>query len=135
MGEAILLALWAGTSLFFICREIKTKDDRESHEWWLSEVKDCISSIEGEFRCNCKKITEEEFTRQRFDYYKYSGRISELEEKYKNELTEKVIAKKRVTVRTVPEHLAREYERNISDIAYTFRFFARLIRDNDFRKE
>lgn len=131
MGEAILLTLWLGTTLFLGYKIDSDRKNRKSHEWWLSEVKDCISSIEGEFRCNCEKITEEEFTRQRFDYYKYIGRISELEKKYKNELTEKVIAKKRVTVTTVPEHLAREYESNISDIAYTFRFFARLIKDND----
>lgn len=131
MVEAILLTLWLGTALFLGYKIDSDRKNRESHEWWLSEVKDCISSIEGEFRCNCEKITEEEFTRQRFDYYKYIGRISELEKKYKNELTEKVIAKKRVTVTTVPEHLAREYESNISDIAYTFRFFARLIKDND----
>lgn len=130
MVEAILFTLWVGTTIFLGCKIESDRKKRESHEWWLLEVKGCIHSIESDFRRNCEKITEDEFARPRFDEYKYSIRIRELEETYKNELTEKVIAQKRVTITTVPEHLAREYERNISNIADTFLYFASLIRDN-----
>lgn len=131
MGESILLLLWVGTTIFLACKIESNKKAQESHEWWLSDVKGCIHSIESDFQRNCEKITEDEFARQRFDEYRYSIRIRELEEKYKNELTEKVIAQKRVTITTVPEHLVKEYEINISNIADTFRYFARLIRDKD----
>ena len=130
MGESILLLLWVGTTIFLACKIERNKKAQESHEWWLSDLKGCIHSIESDFRQNCEKITEDEFARQRFDEYRYSIRIRELEEKYKNELTEKVISQKRVTITTVPEHLVREYERNISIIAGTFCYFARLIKDN-----
>ena len=130
MAEAILLVLWVGTTIFLGCKIDSDRKKRESREWWLSDVKGCIHSIESDFRRNCKKITEDEFAQQRFDKYRYSIRIRELEEKYKNELTEKVIAQKCVTITTVPEHLAREYERNISNIADTFLYFASVISDN-----
>ena len=130
MGEAILLALWFGTTIFLGCKIEHDRRKRASHEWWISDVKDCIHSIESDFQWNCKKITEDEFARQRFDEHRYRIRIRELEEKYKNELTEKVIAQKRVTVTTIPEHLVREYERNISNIADTFLYFANLKVDN-----
>ena len=130
MGESILLLLWIGTTIFLGCKIESNKKAHESRELWLSDVKGCIHSIESDFKHNCEKITEDELTRQKFDEYKYSIRIRELEEKFKNELTEKVIAKKRVTITTIPEHLVIEYERNISNIADTFLYFARLIRDN-----
>ena len=120
MAEAILLVLWVGTSLFFIWREKKASDDRESHEWWLSEVKECIHSIECEFRRNCQKIVEEDFSTKRTEH-RYYVRIEELKDKYKEELTEKVVARMgKYRVKSIPEHVAREYERNISEIAYTF---------------
>lgn len=127
MGEAILLALWVGTSVFFICREEKAKNDRESHAWWLSDVRASIDTIECEFRRLCKKIAEEEFSKPSFNEYRYSSRIRELEEAYKTDLTNRIIALHRVRVTTVPDHLVREYEINISNIAYTFRYFGNIM--------
>ena len=83
MAEAILLVLWVGTTIFLGCKIDSDRKKRESREWWLSDVKGCIHSIESDFRRNCKKITEDEFAQQRFDKYRYSIRIRELEEKYK----------------------------------------------------
>ena len=130
MGESILLLLWVGTTIFLGCKIGSDKKQREDHDWWLSDIKECIHSIQSDFKHNCEKITDDEFAQQKFDEYRYSIRIHELEEKYKNELTEKVIAQKRVTITTIPDHLVREYERNISNIADTFLYFARLIKDN-----
>lgn len=125
MAEAILLVLWLGTLFFFGLREEKKRKDRENREYWLSEVKECIHSIEHEFRWDCEKIAESLFNKS-IGEYKYSVKISELEKSYKNDLTEKVVAKKRVHVTTVPNHLVKEYERNISDIADVFRYFGNL---------
>ena len=58
MAEALLLVLWVGTSLFFIIREIKGKENRESHEMWLSELRECLHSIENEFTRHSQKITK-----------------------------------------------------------------------------
>lgn len=90
---------------------------------WLFDVRESIHSIECEFRWKCEKIAEEEFSKPSFDEYRYSVRIRELEEAYKNNLTDRIIALKRVRVTTVPDHLEREYLSNISDISYTFRYF------------
>lgn len=130
MGTALLLVLWVSTTIFLCLKIESDRKKREQREWWLSDVKDCIYSIEREFQWNGKKITEDEFARPSFDEHRYRIRIRELEEKYKNELTEKVIAQKRVTVTTIPEHLVREYKRNISNIADTFLYFANFKVDN-----
>lgn len=126
-GEAILLVAYFGLFMYVCIRDIKTHQDRKSHEWWLSDVRDCIHSVECEFRRNCLKIAEEEFSQQKYSEYKYNVRISELKEKYKEELTEKIVIQKRVNITTVPEHLIREYERNISEIADTFCDFGNIM--------
>ena len=127
MGEALLLALWLGTTIFLGCKIERGRKERESREWWLSDVKGCISGIKGDFRRDCEKIAENEFSRQIFDECRYSNKIRELEEKYKGELTEKVIARMgKYRVKSVPEHLIREYECNISEIADLFRYFGKL---------
>lgn len=133
MGEAILLSLWFATTLFLIYKIEHDKENRESHEGWLSDVRDCMRGIECEFQQNCQKIIEEEIARQQFNISKYLTRISELEKNYKQGLTEKIVARMgKYFIKTVPEHLAKEYERNISHIAYTFRYFGSMI---DTRKE
>lgn len=127
MGETILLIVCFGLIVFFGIRDMKARQDRESHEWWLSDVKACIHRVECEFQWRCREIAEEEFARQKFSEYKYRVRITELEETYKKELTEKVIAQKRVHITTIPDYLIVEYNRNISDIADTFRYFGILL--------
>jgi hypothetical protein len=126
MGESILLLLWVATTIFLGVKIETDRKNRESHEWWLSEVKECIHSIECEFRHKCEKIAEEEFSKTTLNEYQYSVRIRELEKAYKNNLTDRVIAFKRVRITTVPDHLEQEYLRNISDISSTFRYFGNL---------
>ena len=126
MSEAILGISCFALIMYIVIRDYKTRTDRESHEWWLSEVRECIHSIECEFRRKCKKIAEEEFSKTTFNEYRYSKRIWELEDTYKTNLTDRVSALKRVRVTTVPDHLEREYLRNISDISSTFRYFGSL---------
>jgi hypothetical protein len=125
-GEILSIILFAALIIILVYHDRKARD-RERHEWWLSDVRSCLRSIEYEFRRNCEKITEEELARRKFDEYKHSVRIGELKEKYIQEMTEKAIALKRVHITTIPEHLAKEYEENISDIADTFRYLGSLI--------
>lgn len=116
MTEAILLALWVGTTLFFICREIKQKSNRESHEWWLSDLRDCLHSIEGEFRWRCHEIAE--VNQARRDYDTYKAQINELKKEYLNELYNKITERKgKYFVKTLPDYIVKGYEVNISKIA------------------
>lgn len=113
MSEAILLALWGGTSLFFIIREIRQKENRENHEWWLSELRECLRSIENEFSRRCLDITQDS---------SYGINISNLEKEYIEEVYKKVIARKgEYFLKTLPDYIVKEYERNISDIADIYR--------------
>ena len=115
MTEAITLALWVGTTLFFICREIKKNDDRKSHEWWLSDLRDCLHSIEGEFRWSCQEITEAD--QSQHDYDLYNAQIIELKKEYLNELYNKVIERKgKSFAKSLPDYIVKEYEANISKI-------------------
>lgn len=127
MAEAILLILWVGTTIFLGWRIESDRKGRESHEWWLSDVKECLNSVQCEFWRRCQEIAEEEFSKLRFNECKYSARIGELEKAYKEEAVEKVNAQKRIYITTVPEHLIREYNRHISDIADTFRYFGNYV--------
>lgn len=116
MTEAILLALWIGTALFFLCREKKINDDRKSREWWLSDLKDCLHSIESEFRWRCQEIAEA--NQSHGDYDLYHAKINELKKEYLNELYNNVIERKgKCFVKTLPDYIVKEYEANISKIA------------------
>ena len=84
MAEAILLVLWVGTAIFLGCKIEIERKDRKSHEWWLSDVKECIHDIESEFLWQCREIAKEEFSKLRYNECKYSIRIGELEKTYKN---------------------------------------------------
>ena len=118
MTEAILLILWIGTSLFFICKDIKEKSDRESHEYWLSELRECLHSIENEFSRRCLDITKK--TNQ--TYSSFLEEISELKEEYINDVCNKVTVKKGIYfLKSLPDFTIKEYERNISEIADIYR--------------
>lgn len=118
MSEAILLVLWVGTSLFFICREIKAKSDRESHEMWISEIKECLRSIEREFSRSCQDIANN--THQQ--YSSFLTQISELEKQYKNEVYKNITSKKgEYFAAHIPDYIIKNYERNISFIADIYR--------------
>lgn len=132
MTEAILLALWSGTTLFFICREIKINDDRKSYEWWLSNLRKCIHSIERHFSRDCERIITDAFSGRNIKgeiiIDEYRKKITELKEEYINNLYEKIVVRKgKYSIKTVPEHLVNEYERNISDIADTYLKFGEQI--------
>lgn len=115
MTEAILLALWIGTTLFFICREIKINDDRKTHEQWLSDLRDCLHSIEGEFHRRCQEIAETYRSQRNYDLY--NAQISELKKEYISEIYDKVVARKgECFVKTLPDYIVKEYETNISKI-------------------
>lgn len=129
IGEVILLIVCVGSWLFWGTKEHINSEKREGYECWLSDVRECIHSIECEFRRNCQKIAEEEFSQKKFSEFEYYDRIRKLEKKYKEELIDKIIAQKRVRVTTIPESLVRGYERNISDIADTFIFFWNLYKN------
>lgn len=116
MTEAIMLALWVGTILFFGIREYKERNQRESHESWRSELRDCLHGIEGEFRWRCQEIAEA--NQSQHDYDTYKAQIKELKKEYLNELYNKVIGKKgKYFVKTLPDYIVKEYEVNISKIA------------------
>lgn len=128
MTETILLALWIATTLFFIIRDMRTKEDRESHERWISDLRDCIHSIERHFSRDCERIITDAFSGRNIKgeiiIDDYRREITELKEEYINNLHEKIVARKgKYSIKTVPEHLANEYEKNISDIAETYRYF------------
>lgn len=136
MVEAILLIACFALFMYIGIRDYITRNERESHEWWLSEVKACIHSIEYEFREKCQIIVEEHLSQQQFNKYEYSVKINELEALYKKDLTEKIIAQKRgIRVTTLPDHLVREYNRNISIIADTFRYFGNKMSEQQSGKD
>ena len=116
MTEAIMLALWMGTILFFGIRDYKERNQRESHERWLSDLRDCLHSIESEFRWRCQEIAEANQSQR--DYDINNVQISELKKEYLNELYSKVIERKgKYFAKTLPDYVVKEYEVNISKIA------------------
>ena len=134
MVEALLLVLWVGTSLFFIVREIREKNNRESHEKWLLEIISVTHGIGYEFRQECIEALDS--TRNimgKLILDKYRKKIYALQQEYTNNLYEKIserIARRGYySVKSIPEYLEREYERNISDIAYTFLHFCDVLSD------
>lgn len=113
MSEAILLSLWISTSLFFIIREIKAKSDKERHEYWLSELRECLHSIENEFSRRCFEITHDS---------SYGINIKNLKKEYIEEVYNKVVSRKgEYFLKTFPDYIVKEYERNISEIADIYR--------------
>ena len=149
MTEAILLSLCIGTFIFFGCKEMKQRHDRESYEWWLSELKGCINCVEHEFSHRCFEITENTFsqyakrldklTPTAFDFQintlfdivnNHTDSIDELKEQYIDNLYDKVQEQKKITVKTIPDHLIRDYEINLSKIADTHYHFASLMRNH-----
>lgn len=109
MTEAILSALWVGTALFFIIREIKVKEHRESHEYWLFELRECLHSIENEFARLCLDIAYDS---------SYGINIEKLKNEYTEKVYNKVVSRKgEYFLKTLPDYIVKEYERNISEIA------------------
>lgn len=109
MSEAILSALWIGTTLFFVFREIKAKEERKSHNYWLSELRECLHSIQNEFSRRCSEIVKDNLP---------DTIISKLQEEYINEVYKKVVSRKgEYFAKSLPDYIVKDYERNISEIA------------------
>lgn len=121
MVEAILIPLWVGTAFFFIMREQKEKNDRESHEWWLSELKECLHGIESEFRRRCHEIIEDAILHRKYNTDPRK-QIRELKKEYMDQVYNKVSERRgQYFLKTLPNHIQREYERNLSDIEDIYR--------------
>ena len=134
MTEAILFIVCFGLVMFIGIRETKLREDRESHATWLSEIRECMHGIECEFSRKCEKIVTDEFSNGCVSG-NYGKRISELQNEYANSLFDKIVARMgKYSVKSVPEYLQREYERNISDIAHTFHNFGNFISEQYSKK-
>lgn len=138
MGEAILLMLWFGFTLFLIIKEKHDRDTREGREWWISEVRECIHSIELEYQSKCEKITEKYFEKyidviglngyrliseERLNLIlsEYRSRINELKDDYLQSVIERIVERKgKYFITSMPAYLEKEYETDISRIADTF---------------
>ena len=131
MIEAILLALWVGTSLFFICREIKAKSDRDSHEYWLSELRECLHSIENEFSRRCLEIAEKALS-QNCSISSSLSQARDLKEEYITDVNSKIIKRKGEHFFTsLPTHIEKEYKRNINEIAEVYRNIFNIINPSE----
>ena len=125
MMEAITLVLWVGTLLFFFIRDYKERNQRESHELWISELQDCLRRIENEFYRHCQEIAEASQAQRDYDLYK--TQINEFKKEYLNELYNKVAEKKwKGFAKTLPDYIVKEYEANISKIADVYLDLGRL---------
>ena len=143
MGEIIMTAIAAALFLYIVIHDYNTRKNKESHESWLSECKDCLHSIESEFYHECRDLTDKymaEYTNRVYhcshcdDHVRkfrtdlmmnasqeYLSAIAELKEKYLDSVFDKAV--KRMgehRLKSIPNHLEQEYERNISKIADTF---------------
>ena len=117
MVEAITLILSFGTIMFFVCKEIKEKDERDSRASWLSDLRECLHSIEREFSRECLDITKEALLKRDFTYDS-CNRIRAIKNKYLDEVYDMVIKRKgQYFLKTIPDYAEREYERNLSEIA------------------
>lgn len=143
MAETILLVLWMGTALFFTCRNIKLNNERKNHKSWLADCKDCLHGIECEFRHKCQELTDNYLAEYSKGVYKchhyhddirkfhadmlfnaskeYMAAIEELKKEYINTMFDKAVNRMRdYRFNSIPEHLSREYDRNIAEIADSF---------------
>lgn len=157
MTESILLALWVGTSIFFICREIKIKDSQRSHEYLLSELRYCLHRIQNEFRSQCQEHTkmfflhynerlnridscsggsvEEFLVRDLLDDIRdYQSTIDKIKQQHIDNVYDKVQEKFNRSS-NIPEHLMKEYEQNIKDISDTFHNFGYLMWEQAIEKK
>lgn len=127
--EAILLIVAFALFIFMFFRDYKKRQDRESYDWWIAEVREHIHCIECDFRRDCEQIITNAFSGRNvsgeivIDKHYYSD-ISKLEKEYKGNLYDKIVAKMgKNRIKSVPEHLSREYDRAISEIAYNYLHF------------
>ena len=132
MTEAILLVLWVGTSLFFMYREMKANKDREDHDWWRSDCKDCLHRIESEFREKRQKISDNYISQYgQHDPREHSTAIKNLKNDYIENVLDKAIAiKGKYSIKSLPADLVRDYKRRINDIADIYSHFEALISEH-----
>ena len=127
LATIIINAIMLGIFGVAIYKDIKKKE-RENYAEWVSESISILHSIEYEFQSNCQKIITEAFTGRNvmggIVIDKYHEKLSALKDEYTHNLDEKISERchKYRTI-SVPKYLEKEYERNISEIADTFRHF------------
>jgi hypothetical protein len=150
--EVILLVAGFGAFVFIGLRDMKNRKDREEHEEWLGASRDCLYSIEYEFRRRCEEKTKTYFNKYSDQLYhmphldttvreykirfmfdnvqKYREEIDELKNEYLNEVYAKSIQGERhykYRLNSLPKYVVKEYERNITEIADTFKEFSGLM--------
>ena len=121
VGEALA---FIGFFVFALIKDIK-RQEREKYAEWVANSVNVLHAIENWFRHECKSIIANSLSTG-----KYHQEITELEKSYKYDLKEKLIERRSPAwnyITSVPQYLAEEYQRNISDIADTFRYFGDLL--------
>lgn len=140
--EVIAIASLVGIVIMGIVWEVKyiKKKEREEYAALVYAANTCLRSIEHEFRIKCEELTEKYFQQYtdniQFGYHEasverlqrllrnYQSEISNLEEDYLQNLSEKIIdLKGEYFVSIVPSYLVEAYERDISGIAFAFTRF------------
>lgn len=157
MGEIILSIVAFALFMYIVIHDYNTRKNKESHESWLSECKDCLHSIENEFRHRCEEITKESFSKYtgtiywcNLDCKRLSGELLDLKyrimfnlardykeeidrakQEYLNTLYDKATERMKwrgfINFTSFPDHLEKAYERNISEIADTYCNFGDLM--------
>ena len=145
MAEALLTALWIGTILYFGCKEMSTRKERESHNNWIYEIETGLRCIENEYQRKCEEITEIYFKQYLdslvFGYIEASLiTMNQIVDKYRNEIDK---AKKdslnieeinrvswgKIKYSTIPDHLKKTHENRISCIEDSFRKLSNHMKD------
>lgn len=120
-----------GVFIFAIYKDVK-KRERENYAEWISSSLSILRCIECEFRRDCQEIITDSFSGRnifgRIIIGNYRDKITILEKEYKDKLSDKIIEWENnslsySSITSVPKYLEMNYERNISEIADTFRHF------------
>lgn len=156
MVEIILSIVAFALIMYIIVHDYNSRQNKASHERWISECNDCLHSIESEFRNRCEEITKESFSQYTNTIYwcnldckrlsgelldlkyrimfniasDYKKEIDEAKQEYLDSLYDKAIERMKwrgYNLKAFPDHLEKTYERNISEIAYTYHIFGDLM--------
>lgn len=143
MGEIILSIVAFALFMYIVIHDYNTRKNKESHESWLSDCKDCLHSIESEFYLKCKTLTDKYLADYSSRVYHcshndkyvrkfhtdmminaskdYLSEIDELKKEYIDDMFDKAVKRMgKYRLKSIPSHLEQEYERNISKIADAF---------------
>lgn len=133
-----------GFAIFVIVAFIKAirQEARDKYAEWVANSIDNLHIIENRFRYECKEIITNSFSERsvtgKIIVGKYYQEITALEKEYKYNLKEKLQERSAYSlyyVTSVPQYLAEEYQRNITNIADSFRYFGDFMLEQISRKE